>query len=230
MEIRVLWSREVERRFPELALGYAVVGGVEVGPRSDELDSFIRSRERELRSRYSVEELIDVPLIRVYRNLFWRLGIDPTKKRPAAEALLRRILRGSGLPSISNVVDAYNIASAETLVTMSAYNLARVGPPLEVRFAKRGERAMLIGGRIWRASGDELVLADRLGILCVYVHGDVERSKVSTSTREVLLVAYGAPGVESGHLRWALEKAVDYVTRFAGGRVEGIEVSQCAGS
>lgn len=229
MGIGVLWSSEVKRRFPELALGYAVVRGVVVGPRDDELDSFVRSREQELRSRYSLDRLKDVPLVRVYRDLFWRLGIDPTKKRPAAEALLRRVLRGSGLPSISNVVDAYNIASVETLVTMSAYDLARVSPPLEIRFARRGEEAILIGGRVWRASGGELVLADRLGMLCVYVHGDAERSKVSGSTKEVLLVAYGAPGVESGYLRLALEKAVNYVTRFAGGVVGEIGVSECRG-
>ena len=43
--------------------------------------------------------------------MFHRLGVDPTKTRPASEALLRRVLQGKGLPRIHPAVDVCNLAS-----------------------------------------------------------------------------------------------------------------------
>jgi len=223
--ISISWNEVVAEKYPNLMIACRVIRGVSVGPRTDEMDLFLKKKEEELASKYTLEGLKDVPLIRLYRNFFWRMGVDPTKKRPASEALLRRILQGKGLPHISNVVDAYNLASAETLITLSAYDLAIIQPPLEVRFSRKGEVVELIGRRKRTLSGRELVLADVNGILCVYVHGDVERSKVNEGTKDVLLVAYGAPGITRESLIKALKKATDYIEAFAGGREEEIMLS-----
>ncbi|RLF16574.1 MAG: hypothetical protein DRJ66_02995 [Thermoprotei archaeon] len=217
MSIEITWDKSVSKRYPSLALGYCTIRGVNVKERSDEMDKFIKGKEEQLANSYSLEELKNVRIIRLYRDFFWRLGIDPTKKRPASEALLRRILRGKGLPRISNVVDAYNLASAESLITLSAYDLDKIEPPLMVRFAKQGEEVILIGMRKRVLSGNEIVLSDRRGILCVLVHGDVERTKVTKDTRNVLIVAYGAPGIDDSLLIHAIKLATTYIVKFAGG-------------
>ncbi len=222
--MRVTWERHVRCRFPDLSIGLLLIRGVKVRIRDETMDEFIRIHEEMLRQRFDLRTLKDEALIRRYRDFFWRMGIDPTKKRPASEALLRRILRGRRLPSINTVVDAYNLASAETLVTMSAYDLARMKPPLYVRFAKKGERVTLIGERMLTLSGKELVLTDREGILCVYVHGDVERTKVTERTKDVLLVAYGAPGINPADLERALTVAAKYVITFSGGIQERVRL------
>ncbi len=61
-----------------------------------------------------LEGLKDEPIFRTYRDFFWTMGVDPTKVRPAAEALIRRILVGRSMPRINTVVDAYNLASMTT--------------------------------------------------------------------------------------------------------------------
>ncbi len=223
--VSISWSKDVVADFPSLSLGYLKIIGVRVMPRNEAMDQFIREKERYLRSKYRLESLKDVPIIRKYRDFFWRMGIDPTKVRPASEALLRRILRGKGLPRISNVVDAYNLASVESLITLSAYDLSKINPPLKVRYADTNEEVLLIGGRRRILNGEEIVLADASGILCVYVHGDAERSKVRRSTRELLLVAYGAPSIEEEYLVKALEIAMKYIVRFSGGTPRNIVIS-----
>jgi len=155
------------------------------------------------------------------------MGIDPTKHRPASEALIRRILRGQGIPRILNVVDLYNIASVETLVTMSAYDMEKVSPPLTVRFAEPGEEVFLIGARRMRLTGRELVLSDASKVLCVYVHGDVDECKVTEGSRRLLLVAYGAPGVPSSHVKSGLEKAMGYIVKYAGGSSSSVRLHEC---
>jgi len=51
--------------------------------------------------------------VRAYRDFYWRIGLDPTKTISSSEALLRRVLKGE-FPTVSVLIDAENIASAET--------------------------------------------------------------------------------------------------------------------
>ncbi|RLF23592.1 MAG: hypothetical protein DRN15_03730 [Thermoprotei archaeon] len=217
--IEIVWSTDVVEKFHRLSIASLTIINVKIKPRNKELDDLVKDKVEYLRERYTLERLKNEALVRAYRDFFWRMGIDPTKRRPAAEALLRRILQGKGLPRILNVVDAYNLASAETLITMSAYDLDKVEPPLIVRFAKKGEEVILIGNRRRVLTGRELVLSDQEGILCVYVHGDVERTKVTSETRNILLVAYGTPGMSVSVLMDSLKKAYEYITKCAGGQL-----------
>ncbi|RLG56051.1 MAG: hypothetical protein DRN99_00715 [Thermoproteota archaeon] len=222
----VLWEPDV-CRFKGLSIALAIVQDVSVVRRQPEVDELRRSIEEKVRASYTLSSLKDVPYIRAYRDFFWRMGIDPTKHRPASEALIRRILRGQSIPRILNVVDLYNIASVETLVTMSAYDLEKVSPPLSIRFAKPSEEVVLIGARRMKLTGHELVLADSEKVLCVYVHGDVDECKVTEDTRNLLLVAYGAPGVSPSSVREGLEKAVGYIIKYAGGSPSDVSLHEC---
>jgi len=110
------------------------------------------------------------------------------------------------------------------LLTFSAFDLARIDPPLKVRFARAGEKVMLIGNRRKELTGKEMVLTDSAKILCVYVHGDVEETKVTDATTDVLLVAYGIPGISHDELREGVRIASHYIMRFAGGEMVTNEV------
>lgn len=92
-----------------------------------------------------VNDVKDVPIFRLYRDFFWRLGIDPTKNRPAAETLVRRILAGKPVPSINSVVDAYNLASVKTLVALAVFDADKLRRELMLRFARVGEEFLGIG-------------------------------------------------------------------------------------
>jgi DNA/RNA-binding domain of Phe-tRNA-synthetase-like protein len=200
-----------------LPLGIAVVDGI-IHKRSDELERRLADTEKWLREKYDLEKLRDEDELRAYRKFFWRMGVDPTKHRPASEALVRRTILG-GLPRISPVVDSCNLASVESLVTVSAYDYKKVSPPLILRCGKEGEEANLIGGRRMKLRGGEIVLADEKRILCVYAHGDVEETKVTKATKEVLLVSYGSPGITKEKVEEALERMIYYLGKYCNGKL-----------
>jgi len=201
-----------------ISVGIVEIQGVRQ-TESSEISKAIAEVEEAAKSRYSIDEVKDIRTIRLQRDFFWRLGVDPTKVRPASEALLRRILLNKGLPRISPIVDAYNLASVKTLLTFSAFDLERIAPALSVRFSRAGEEVILIGDRKKKLTGKELVLTDSAKILCVYVHGDVDETKVTDSTADVLLVAYGIPGISNEELKAGAIVASDYINKFAGGEV-----------
>jgi DNA/RNA-binding domain of Phe-tRNA-synthetase-like protein len=217
--MQVIIDAAVRQNF-ELSLGIAELRSV-LQREENALDTEIAAVEAELRSVYRLAAVKDIGTLRKQRDFFWQLDVDPTKVRPASEALLRRIVQGKSLPRISPIVDAYNLASVKTLLTFSAFDAAKIELPLCVRFAQQDEEVLLIGPRMKRLSGRELVLTDAARILCVYVHGDADATKVTDATRDVLLVAYGIPGVSDTELEEGLSVAVRYILRFAGGELLG---------
>jgi DNA/RNA-binding domain of Phe-tRNA-synthetase-like protein len=217
--MQIVIEDAVRRKFA-IRVDSAVIKGVRqtAGARSD-ISKEVANVEAELRSSYSIDTVKDVRTLRMQRDFFWHMGVDPTKVRPASEALLRRIVLNKGLPRVSPLVDAYNLASVKTLLTFSAFDLARIDPPLLVRFSREGEVVVLIGQRRKKLTGKELVLTDSAKVLCVYVHGDVDETKVTAATTDVLVVAYGIPGMPREELEEGLTVAANYILRFAGGEI-----------
>ena len=71
----------------------------------------------------------------------------------------------------------------------------------------------MIGNRRNELTGKEIVLTDSAKILCVYVHGDVEETKVTDPTKDVLLVAYGIPGMSEKELKEGVTTASNYIKK-----------------
>jgi DNA/RNA-binding domain of Phe-tRNA-synthetase-like protein len=59
---------------------------------NEHIQSLKKAVYEEVKTKYNIEILKDDPTVRAYRDLYWKLGIDPTKTRPSGEALLRRVL------------------------------------------------------------------------------------------------------------------------------------------
>jgi DNA/RNA-binding domain of Phe-tRNA-synthetase-like protein len=166
----------------------------------------------------NVEELKDNPVFRAYRDFFWKVKVDPTKTRPAAEALLRRILLGNILPTINTLVDAYNLASVATSIPFGAFDLDRMTGEPFMREANVGEEFLGIGmDEPITLGGGEAVIEDDVRLIAIYPYRDDEYSKVTTSTRNFLLMTCGVPGVGDDALSHAEAVCIGYIKRFCGG-------------
>jgi len=169
------------------------------------------------RSTYDLERLKEDRIIRAYRDFYWRVvKVDPTKQRPSQEALLRRTLRGE-FPRVNPLVDIGNIASVKYLIPIGLYDLGKVGGrELDLRYAREGEVFHPIGYSPRRLSSNQIVLALGDLILHVYPYRDSELTKVDESTRDVLAVAAGVPGVEDDRLISVVEEIARLCTRYLG--------------
>ena len=220
--MKLVIGAELEARFPGLAAFPVILTGVTVAIPSRELEDFKRSTENEIREHYTLESLKDIPRFRLYRDFFWRVGIDPTKTRPAAEALIRRILGGRSLPTINSLVDAYNLASIKTGIAMAAFDSDLLKGDLTLRFAVEGEEFLGIAmDHPLTLRGGEVVMADGERLVSIYPYRDGEHSKITVRTGNALVLSCGAPGISSEALMEAADVAVEYVTRYCGG-VRGI--------
>ena len=194
------------------------VDAVRVGSSSTELQKFKEEVLREVKQKYSLESLKDIAVFRAYRDFFWRVWIDPTKIRPAAEALIRRILAGKPIPVINNVVDSYNLASIKTEVALAAFNRDELKGSLLMRAALKGERFLGIGmSEPMELNGGEIVISDQEKLVAVYPYRDAEKSKVSGATMNLLILVCGVPGIDEKLLLNAGKVVLDVVTKFCDG-------------
>ncbi|MBX5321541.1 MAG: phenylalanine--tRNA ligase beta subunit-related protein [Candidatus Bathyarchaeota archaeon] len=225
MQFTVYWCAEVAAKFPELAVSIGTINNVSVKRENVEIRELRRALYLEVKAKHDVEKLKENPVVRAYRDFYWKLGIDPTKTRPSGEALLRRVLHGYELPTISTAVDAYNLASMKTIIPISGFDKNRLSPPFNVRFAEDNEPFTGIGTEKPTAlKSNMLVLADTKRVLCIYPHRDADQTKITEKTKNILLVGYGAPGITEQQLEEAVGTALNYIRATCGGEIETIKV------
>lgn len=205
-------------RFPELRAIVCFVEGTEVKRDDPALEKFKLEISEETRKIYTLESVKDAPIFRAYRDFYWRVGIDPTKVRPAGEALVRRILAGKPLPRINTLVDAYNLASVRTGVAIGAFDTFRVKGELLMRSAKAGENFKGIGMTEAEVlKGNEPVVSDGEKLIAIYPYRDSDDTKITERTDGVLLLICGVPGIPEETLRNCADVTTDFITRFCGG-------------
>ena len=203
-------------------IAYAVFEGPPPGSvDASLLDGLVEEALSEAQAKYSLEGLRGDPVVRAYRSFYWRIGVDPTKTRPSGEALARRALRGR-FPRINPVVDAGNIASLLTLVPIGLYDLERAKPPLRLTVTQGGEEFHPIGGKPERLPAGLPVLLDSRGLVMhLYPHRDSVHTAIGPTTRRVLALAAGAPGVPRARLAQALELLGDALARIGWAKCGG---------
>jgi len=214
-------AQDLRNRFPDLKVLAFSVKDVKVTKRKDELEEFKKLVFDEVRKRYSLETVKDVPVFRAFRDFFWKIGIDPTKNRPAAEALVRRILAGKPIPSINTAADACNLASIKSEVPLATFDEDKIKDRLTMRFALKEESFLGIGmDKPMSLNGGEVVISDSERIVALYPHRDADYSKLTEKTRNVTILVCGVPGISLETLNQSKKIAIEYINKFCNGRTE----------
>ena len=175
---------------------------------------------KEIKEKWSIEDLREHPQFRAYRDFFWKMNVDPTKTRPAAEALIRRILRGNNLFKINTFVDAYNLVSMKAAVPIASFDEYTLNDDLYMREAEPGEEFLGIAMKHPKfLRGGEAVIDDGEQLVAIYPYRDADATKVTLATQDVKMLICGAPNISDEILSSASDLAREILTRFCGGEV-----------
>jgi DNA/RNA-binding domain of Phe-tRNA-synthetase-like protein len=158
--------------------------------------------------------VLESPQILATRSAYKALGKDPARYRGSAEALVRRVIAGKGLPQINAVVDIINLVSVESRLPIGLYDLAHVSGDIVFRAGRAGE--------IYKGIGKYDLNLQGLPVFCDALdpHGsptsDSERTMVTSETKQVLAIIISFGGKE-GLDRWT-ERLGTLFQQFAAGR------------
>lgn len=203
----------LKTKCPRTALG-CVSAQVVAGESREALVSELRSCEEEIQRLADPRAVLEAPQILATRAAYRALGKDPARYRGSAEALLRRVIAGKGLPRINAVVDVTNLVSVESRLPVGLYDLAHVSSEIVFRAGRAGETYKGIGKYDLNLEGLP-VFCDALG-----PHGsptsDSERTMVTAQTANVLAIIISFDGPD--HLDLWMQRMVDLLTSCAEGR------------
>ena len=145
-----------------------------------------------LRTSCVVEDANKLPGIYEMRQLYKKLGKDPNRYRPSAEALCRRLLLGKELYQINTLVDLINLVSIRTGFSIGGFDADKVQGDLSIGVGQALEPFEAIGRGLLNIEGLP-VYRDALGAIGTPT-SDVDRSKLSLETTRLLLVIHSAGG------------------------------------
>ena len=141
-----------------------------------------------IKDRYTLENIKLNVNIDATRRAYRKIGNDPNRYRPAADSLIRRIVKDLGLYSINNVVDVLNIVSIRTGYSISGFDKARIQGDVHIGIGKQDEPYKGIGRGEFNIQNLP-VLRDKTGAFGTPT-SDSERTMIFQETREIIFVFY----------------------------------------
>ena len=97
-----------------------------VSSNNSELWELITAEMEKVKSNFKIEDVNKQENIASARNAYKKSGKDPNRYRPAADSLLRRIIKGLGLYKVNNVVDVLNYISITSGFSIGGYDLDKI--------------------------------------------------------------------------------------------------------
>jgi DNA/RNA-binding domain of Phe-tRNA-synthetase-like protein len=177
-----------------------------------EIDAF----SEECRIRFEGRKPGQIEPLNPARELYRACGVDPTRRRPASEALLRRVLKGKPLYRINNAVDCCNYCSLRSGLPIGMYDAASLeGDRVTIRLGRGGESYKGLGKDAVTLHG-QILLADGTGPFG-HPSGDSFRTRVRDDTTELLWVLFAPATYDPDVLREHLEFSMEWLTKTAGG-------------
>src|SRR5438876_10131797 len=142
--MNVTIDAKLKAKCPRTALG-CVTAQVEAGASPAALLEEMKMRENEIQKLPFPRGVLASPQVEATRAAYKALGKDPSRYRGSAEALLRRMVAGKGLPEINSVVDIINLVSVESRLPVGLYDLGHVSGDIIFRAGRAGETYKGIG-------------------------------------------------------------------------------------
>ena len=181
--------------------------GASVVERDPRLDDPLARAEAAVRANPPEE-------IAAVRTMYKRVGIDPTKRRPSSEALLRRVRKGEPLPRINSMVDVCNWCSLEFQLPYGLYDAAQIEGDVVLRLGVEGESYPGIRKDEVHVAG-RITLADGRGPFGNPT-SDSARTMVTTATTRALVVVFSPREIDARRLEHVLAVTAKRMSEFTG--------------
>jgi DNA/RNA-binding domain of Phe-tRNA-synthetase-like protein len=186
--MKISFDNSIVEYTDKYRLGLVLINNIIVSPAEENLETLVKTTIRQTESKFVISDINKMPAIESTRNAYKLAGNDPSRYRPSAESLLRRIVKKMGLNSINNIVDLLNIISIKTGFSIGGYDFDKIEGNIEFGIGRKSEHYIGIGRGILNI--DYLpVLRDNKGAFGNPT-SDSERTMINSNTNNILFVFY----------------------------------------
>lgn len=193
--MNIVVSSEIQTVCPEF-IGACVEANVSNSPYCQPLWDEIDAMGNKYRSTLTTESLKQLSGIAATRRIYRACGKDPSRYRPASEALIRRQLTNKSLYQIDTLVDLTNLASIAYGYSIGGFDADKFdGDTLTLGIGRAGEPYEGISRGMINIEGLP-VYRDAIGGVGTPT-SDNERTKITLETTHLVVLINGYDGNEA---------------------------------
>ena len=190
--MNIIVTDKISAVCPEF-VGAAVEAHVQNTTFCPELWDEINALCEDYRTRFTTVSIKEMAAIEATRRVYRACGKDPSRYRPAAEALIRRVVQGKELYQIDTLVDLINLASMKYGYSIGGFDADKfVGDTLALGVGEPGEPYEGIGRGMLNIEGMPVYRDQKGGVDTPT--SDNERTKIDITTTHVLVLINGYDG------------------------------------
>ncbi|MDV3105722.1 phenylalanine--tRNA ligase beta subunit-related protein [Segatella copri] len=209
--MNIIVSEEIESVCPTF-VGACVEANVVNTPYCQELWDEIHALGEKYKETLTTESLKEMSGIAATRKVYRACGKDPSRYRPASEALIRRMLQGKELYQRDTLVDLVNLASIAYGYSIGGFDADKFeGDTLTLGVGKAGEPYEGISRGMINIEGLP-VYRDKIGGVGTPT-SDNERTKMSIDTTHLVVLINGYDGDEQ-HVRENAEYIIQLLKKY----------------
>ncbi len=219
---RVIIDEHIFEQYPGVRVGVIGARGVDNRSEDPEIPALLEAEQRRMAGELAGVTVVEHPRVAPWRDAYRRFGAKPKRYRSSIENLVRRVLKGSALPSIHPLVDLYNVVSLRHLLPVGGEDLGTIKGPIFLTFAGDEEPPVrLLGERQERPPyPGEVIYRDGVSTICRrWNWKEADRTKLTPGTRDAVLVIEALAPAGEAELSAALEDLAGLIERYCGGRL-----------
>ena len=212
--MEIVISEQLKSKCPDLRIG-TLLFDLRVSSEYPELLNLISKECKHVETIFQHKKISEEPAIAAGRAAYRALGKEPARYRLSAEALLRRALNGKGLYQINNIVDALNLISLRSGISIGGYDFEKINGAIQVEIGRVNEPYQAIGrGQL---NIENLpVLRDETGAFGSPT-SDSTTTMVTSDTKQFLMLFFNFAGEE--RLSYWMEQTTALMQEHASGQV-----------
>lgn len=213
--VHVSVSESIFQRIPRYKLGVIHYSNIVVSSSPQMLRGRFHLFQEHLKFEFEGKKAAEDSAIREWRTIAKTFGVDPSRYRHSAEALLRRVTKGNFIQSVNSAVDVTNLLSLQYKIPFGMYDLDKLAVPIQLDVGTEQDRYEALNGRTYNLA-NKLMLRDEKGAFgSPFV--DSKRTSVSEITTNGLHIVYILPSIETSEAMKQLQAIANLFCSLHGG-------------
>ncbi len=217
------YDKDILARYPALTSAIVVGSGLTNGATPAALQAEYLAEQAASNQRLGDTSFGEVPSLAAWRSAFRQFGVEPTKYRCAAEALLRRLRKSGDIPFINTLVDIGNLVSIRYGLPVAVIDREAVSGTITIHFADGSETYVELGQEaVIHPEVGEVVFTDETKTILArrWCWRQSESSAATENTANILVTIEAQHAGSRDDVEAAARDLVDLLKRYAGGRAE----------
>ncbi len=217
MKIKI--DSAIFEKHPKLLVGVIVLRGIDNSKRRSVTEQFLNGICAQIQKNFTVDDLNNEPAIEAWRKTYREFGANPKKYPSSIEALMKRVIKGSSVPSINTLVDVYNYISLKNRLPIGGEDLDKLCGDVCLTYAEGNDPFIGIGStKVAYVPKGEVIYRDDAGVTCRrWNYRECDRSKLTTETKNACLILEDMGVLGEEKLANLVEETAQFVTKYVGG-------------